>query len=54
MPTIQTEVKEVRNATSFRIDRVLDEKIEKIAAREYLTKSDILRRALRFYFSHHE
>lgn len=40
-----------RQATSFRLDTELDKKLKKVAIREDLTKSDIMRRALRFYFA---
>lgn len=43
-----------KTVTGFRLDVDLEKKIQIVADREYLTRSDIMRRALREYLAKHE
>ena len=43
-----------KNVTAFRLDSELEEKMQVVADREYLTRSDILRRALRQFLAQYD
>ena len=49
-----TTLTKSKTVTAFRLDVELEDKIQIVADREYLTRSDILRRALRQFLAQYD